>query len=467
MIARIVIVIVATAVAACAAAPGGIGPPVAPAWPTPLPKFPSSWFGANMKSFEFQDPKELAELRKYAQVLASWPELLLSSNFSNGTAIAVEDAMRMKALLGPTTSVFTYQSMWVAAGYYDEIWALLQDDRYGGFFVQPHGSVNYTGYCSQVSQGGRDPAVTAANFPRCLGYYWNWCNDTAVDYFVNTVMRAMVADPAGEPYSFDGVFLDNSDNFHPPRGSTAAVQCNAANATLHVHIELGKMFQKFKKWPIFSFSPKPAERDAIWAAGVGFTKFYEYFTPSESSMTQLYTDTEMGLPTIVHAPTAVKRHAGVPLLGALAAFLVATGGAPHSYFQYSAANWVVDGSWKYSDLYAVDYGAALGPPTITNYGPNKTGVIWTRKFSNGATVTVNCSSWAWPANSLRGWCSGNITGGGGSGGGGAGRGQGLVQTRVIKTDDHAGQAWAKTNPATIHTLYTLSGSCRTGSRTGI
>jgi len=92
-------------------------PPAAPGWPSPLPRFPSSWFGANMRSFEFAEPAELAQLKRYTQVLASWPELVLASGFSNGTAIAVEDATRMKALLGPQTSVFTYQSMWVAAGF--------------------------------------------------------------------------------------------------------------------------------------------------------------------------------------------------------------------------------------------------------------------------------------------------------------------------------------------------------------
>ena len=84
---------------------------------------------------------------------------------------------------------------------------------------------------------------------------------------------------------------------------------------------------------MYSFSPKPAERDAIWAAGVSFTKFYEYFTPSLASMEELYNDTALGLPTIVHAPTYIKRHPGINVRDAVAAFLVATGGAPYAYFQ--------------------------------------------------------------------------------------------------------------------------------------
>ena len=67
-------------------------------------------------------------------------------------------------------------------------------------------------------------------------------------------------------------------------------------------------------------------------------------------MEELYNDTEIGVPTICHAPTAVKRHAGIGLLDALATFLVATGGADHSYFQYSSADWVVDNSSKLGSL---------------------------------------------------------------------------------------------------------------------
>ena len=388
-------------------------PPVAPSWPSPLPRFPSSWFGANVKTYEFEDPNQLALLRNFTQVMASWPELVLTSNFSNATAIAIEDATTLKSLLGPKTSVFTYQSMWVGAGYYDEVWELMQNPEvYSGFFVPPNGTAGatYDGYCSQVQDGANPkPPVNATTYPRCLGYYWNWCNQSAIDYYVNTVMRAMVADADGTPYNFDGVFLDNTDGFNPPRGSN--ISCDVKQARLNVHIELGKMFQKYKKWPVYSFSPSLDEVTQIWEAGVGFTKFYEYFVPSEQSMWQLYNDTELGLPTIVHAPTAVKRHAGIQFEDALAAFLVATGGASHSYFQYSAANWVVDSSWKFYDEYAVNYGVAKGPPTQERYGPNSTGVIWKREFANGATVSVNCSSWTWPARAPRGWCVGNIAGG--------------------------------------------------------
>ena len=52
--------------------------------------------------------------------------------------------------------MLTYQSLWVAAGFYDEVWPLLQDpEQFGGFFTRnSDGSfANYTGYCEQVAQG--------------------------------------------------------------------------------------------------------------------------------------------------------------------------------------------------------------------------------------------------------------------------------------------------------------------------
>jgi hypothetical protein len=57
--------------------------------------------------------------------------------------------------------------------------------------------------------------------------------------------------------------------------------------------------------------------------------------------------------------------------------------------------------------YDIKYGAAVGPPTVTNYGPGMTGSIWTRKFASGAVAKVNCP----PTTSGRfvGWCQGNVT----------------------------------------------------------
>jgi hypothetical protein len=42
--------------------------------------------------------------------------------------------------------------------------------------------------------------------------------------------------------------------------TTLKANCDAANATMHVHIQTGKMFQKFNKWPIFSMTSSGPDR---------------------------------------------------------------------------------------------------------------------------------------------------------------------------------------------------------------
>ena len=63
---------------------GGV-PPVTPPWPSPLPAFGSSWFGGSLTAFEWENPAELAKLRKYKMVLTGWMELLTVNNYTNAS----------------------------------------------------------------------------------------------------------------------------------------------------------------------------------------------------------------------------------------------------------------------------------------------------------------------------------------------------------------------------------------------
>ena len=166
------------------------------------------------------------------------------------------------------------------------------------------------------------------------------------------------------------------------------------------------------KWPIFSSTLSGdndvAEQNTIWAAGVGYTRFDEFFTPTLGAMKALYNETERGVPTLVHAPTSVKRHPGISNLNAMSAYLVGTGNAAHSYYQYSSG-WY-DQNWRWDPLFDVSYGEATGPPVVTTYGVNatapKTGEVWVRKFDHGnITVSVNCT----PPEMRIVWCIGDIS----------------------------------------------------------
>lgn len=386
------------------------GPPASPPWPSPKPAFASSWFGGSLTGFEWENPNEMAQIGKYKAVFTGWMELLRTSNFTNATAVGASQAVHMKAALGPNTAVFSYQSAWLAARFYPEAAALMGPvgeglpPQFGDFFlVDANGKVmTDETYCAQTK-------TTPQADPGCEAYFWNWCNETAIDWYVNKVLRPLVVDASGKGLAYDGVFLDNSNDFNPRGASNPTVSgCDTDSAKMQLHIAAGKMLAAAQKWPIFS-STKTGTGDAtetqqLWDAGIGYSRFWEFFTPTAGSMENLYNETQRGLPLVVHAPTSVKRHPPIGLVDSLAAFLVATGGADHTYFQYSSG-WY-DNNWRWDPLFDVEYGVASGPPVVTEYGVNRTGVVWERNFSSGAKVTVNCTP---PDRAHFEWCVGNIT----------------------------------------------------------
>ena len=121
----------------------------------------------------------------------------------------------------------------------------------------------------------------------------------AIDYYIHVVLGGLVTDSAGRGLAYDGVFLDNSDEF-TTRGAGNA-DCDAVNASIGVHIATGRFFAAVGKWPVFSSTvtgdQMAAEAAALWAAGVGFSKFWESWNPSVGAMQQLYNETAMGVPS--------------------------------------------------------------------------------------------------------------------------------------------------------------------------
>jgi hypothetical protein len=198
------------------------------------------------------------------------------------------------------------------------------------------------------------------------------------------------------------------------RGAANA-PCDARATALSVHVATGKYLASMKKWPIFSSTLSGdadiAETEALWSAGVGYTRFNEYFTPTLATLKALYNRTQRGVPTLVHAPTSVKRHPGISNLETMAIFLIGAGGkgGEHSYYEYSSG-WY-DNNWRWDPLWDVAYGLPTGPPVVTAYDVNVTsktqGEIWVRKFDGGnITVSANCT----PASDREHvWCIGNIT----------------------------------------------------------
>lgn len=136
-----------------AAATAAGRPPVNPSWPSPLPSLGTSWFGGNLKTFEWRDPREMAALSRYKLVLTGWMELLEVSNFTNATAIDAEQAEHLKAALPAGTAVFSYHNGWIADGFHDETRAIMADlETFGDFFLRNASGDVMTDdtYCAQT-----------------------------------------------------------------------------------------------------------------------------------------------------------------------------------------------------------------------------------------------------------------------------------------------------------------------------
>lgn len=79
----------------------GPKPPAEPPFPSPKPVFPTAWFGADPKAFEYQNPAKLKAMSGYRAIFMSWAEMMLGSNWTNGTEIMAAACEGFKDALGP------------------------------------------------------------------------------------------------------------------------------------------------------------------------------------------------------------------------------------------------------------------------------------------------------------------------------------------------------------------------------
>ena len=245
--------------------------PAAPARPpfaSPAPVFPTAWFGGNPKGFEYRDPIQLKSMGGYRAVYVSWPEMMVASNWTNGTEIMAEACEGFKDALGPNgTAVFGYNQGQVAPLFYPEVLELTKDlDKYGDYFLGYNKAVgqvtmNSSTFCAQMNIEPNTPETE-----NCLAYYWNLCNDDAVDYYVNTVLGNMVSKD-GKRRNMDGLFIDWAGNFQ---------DSSCPGQSMKVHLKTFQLLQKYQMWPTFSLAGTTAEVELLWKAGVGYTQFTEY-----------------------------------------------------------------------------------------------------------------------------------------------------------------------------------------------
>lgn len=88
----------------------------------------------------------------------------------------------------------------------------------------------------------------------------------------------------GKRRNMDGLFIDWAGNFK---------DSSCPGQTMKVHLKTFQMLQKYQMWPVFSLSGSTAEAAQLWEAGVGYTQFTEYWTPSDAGIWDLYNLTEV------------------------------------------------------------------------------------------------------------------------------------------------------------------------------
>jgi len=156
---------------------------------------------------------------------------------------------------------------------------------------------------------------------------------------------------------------------------------------MRVHTETARFLQTVGKWPIFSSTLSGSAMQGeveqfVGLQGLGSPSSGNPGIRSAAALSQLFNETRLGLST-VDPRTAhgwpFQHKPPIALLDALAAFLVATGGAPCTYFQYSKG-WF-DADWSWDPLFDQEYGTATSPPVITQYGDaGDLGEVWERMF---------------------------------------------------------------------------------------
>jgi len=161
-------------------------------WPYDWSRFPAAWFGSNATHWE--SPDQIAEIGKYAMAILGWQHLGLTDNM---TAVVYPQLTQMAIIKDahPSLPVFVYCSLGWAFGMNAAVWPLMAEPRYKGFFLQSSGgSLEFSRTNCQQEH---------TNDKHCVGWFWDFANASARDYFV-----AHLVAPLADAPSIDGVFFD-------------------------------------------------------------------------------------------------------------------------------------------------------------------------------------------------------------------------------------------------------------------
>jgi hypothetical protein len=376
------------------------------------------WFGANISGFE--NSSELKTIGDYGMAIFGWQALLDGDGYIGELDQLVEQCQKVKAA-NPKTRTIVYIDGLRVEPFYSKLHAIMRDPAYEDFFLRNStyktadnpGFVPATTYCAQM-MSNHAPAFskhkpTSLYDPKCLSWYWNWFNASAVDFYLNT----LVAEQAAKP-GFDGVFFDGSDGFM--RGTWKQAENVNKNLTnddalkvmVDVHVRGAKLLYQHSKYAIYSehlHDTTPAQQAYVaeQMKDLPYFRFFEYFMPEQQYIEQLLNETQRtggeALPLVIHQPLKVSNDTTANdklLSNSVAALLVARG--EYSYYLASTGWFDYDWVW-HPKVFDPQYGTPLGPATFTRSAQG--GRTYTRKYSN-CDVTVVCPS------SASGTCDGTV-----------------------------------------------------------
>lgn len=356
-----------------------------------------AWFGGNETGFENEHQLSFV-FQNYSMVAFGWQSLLTApSNYTGELSLLVEQCQIVKKRLVaqgyPDTPVIVYCDNLRVQPFYRALRKVMRDPQFEDFFLRNPGRATAQGgagyipattYCLQM----RLPAYD----PRCLCWYWNLFNETAIDYYLNELLLTQISKPG-----FDGVFFDGSDGFMRGTWKEATnvpadlTDRDALQAVISFHKKAAELLRRHGKFAIFSehLADTTPEQQVIYAdqmADTGYARFYEGFHPSPAYIDAILNETQPPvqghdvLPVVLHASSADE----TAMVDAFATFLVVR--SQYSYFMASRG-WT-DAGWTWHPIYDLDVGEPLGP-AMKHGSIGQNDLTYTRQYSN-CNVTVAC-----------------------------------------------------------------------------
>mmetsp|Transcript_23483 Transcript_23483/g.71872 ORF Transcript_23483/g.71872 Transcript_23483/m.71872 type:complete len:225 (+) Transcript_23483:30-704(+) len=153
--------------------------------------FPACWFGSNGSAWESE--AQLRRIGRYSLAIIGWQHLTAAGGWDGVVYLQLSQAAALKRTQ-PSLPVFVYASLGWAFGMNAAVLPLMSRPEYSSFFLQSYDGPEYTRTnCQQMH----------SNNPRCIGWFWNFANESAREYYISKVVL-----PLATATTIDGVFFD-------------------------------------------------------------------------------------------------------------------------------------------------------------------------------------------------------------------------------------------------------------------